>query len=280
MPITFYPTILKYKNSSGQFQSITAINDDPNEVTREEFDTVSNNVRLLQDGRQNLLSGCVENSSNGGVVFTKLAETKIKAVGTGASSGSYYRFFFSYNSFPDWLEKGKRYYVKFQRENVNLNLNYYLNGWKTIAKLTGDGSFVCPTDALGFGISLAVESAGLAVNEIVEVAVTEAPSNKILQDEIDLLAPAVETISGSSVTITGEPNVRYVCGTVTSISITPPTSGTIDVVFTSGSTVAVLTLPSTVRVPEWFDASTLETNRTYEILITDGVYGVATSWPL
>ena len=90
--------------------------------------------------------------------------------------------------------------------------------------------------------------------------------------------PLVEMVSGAAVTITGQPNTRYICGEVTSISITPPAAGSIDVVFTSGSTVAVLTLPSTVKMPEWFDASTLDTNTVYEILITDGVYGSVMTW--
>lgn len=90
--------------------------------------------------------------------------------------------------------------------------------------------------------------------------------------------PLVETISDAAVTITGQPNTRYMCGEVTSISITPPAAGSIDVVFTSGSTVAVLTLPSTVKMPEWFDATTLDANTVYEILITDGVYGSVMTW--
>lgn len=90
--------------------------------------------------------------------------------------------------------------------------------------------------------------------------------------------PLVETVSGAAVIITGQPNTRYMCGEVTSISITPPAAGSIDVVFTSGSTVAVLTLPSTVKMPEWFDASTLDTNTVYEILITDGLYGSVMTW--
>lgn len=90
--------------------------------------------------------------------------------------------------------------------------------------------------------------------------------------------PIVEEISGTDVAITGEPNIRYKCGEVNTISIVPPSSGSIDVIFTSGSSVAILTLPNTVKMPPWFDASTLETNTIYEILITDGVYGSVMTW--
>lgn len=86
------------------------------------------------------------------------------------------------------------------------------------------------------------------------------------------------TVSGATPTIVAEENTRYVCGEVTSISFTPCTSGICDVRFTSGSTVAVLTLPSMVKLPSWFDASNLETNTIYEINILDGVYGVVSTW--
>lgn len=92
--------------------------------------------------------------------------------------------------------------------------------------------------------------------------------------------PIVENISGTDVTINCEPNVRYVCGEVSSISITPPSSGSTDVIFKSGSTATALTLPANVKMPQWFNAASLETNTIYEILITDGVYGSVMTWPV
>ena len=90
--------------------------------------------------------------------------------------------------------------------------------------------------------------------------------------------PLIETVSGTTPSITGQPNIRYNCGEVSTISITPPASGSIDVFFESGSTAAVLTVPNTVKWPEWFDASSLEADTVYEILITDGVYGSVMTW--
>lgn len=95
---------------------------------------------------------------------------------------------------------------------------------------------------------------------------------------ISQMLDAPETISGTTPSITGKAGVRYICGEVSTISITPPASGAVDVVFESGSTPAVLTVPSTVKFPAWFDADNLEANKTYEINILDGVYGVVTSW--
>lgn len=87
-------------------------------------------------------------------------------------------------------------------------------------------------------------------------------------------------VSGTAPTINGIANTRYLCGEVTSISITPPAYGICDVRFTSGSTVTVLTLPSTVKMPVWFDATALEANTIYEINIVDGVYGTVATWQL
>ena len=86
----------------------------------------------------------------------------------------------------------------------------------------------------------------------------------------------VETITGTTVYITGVANHRYMCGEVSTISITPPSVGTIDVVFTSGSTATVLTLPDTVKMPEWW--SSPKTNHIYELMIVDGIYGSIMSW--
>ena len=86
------------------------------------------------------------------------------------------------------------------------------------------------------------------------------------------------TVSGTSPTIVAKSGVRYVCGEVTSLSFTPSASGICDVRFTSGSTVAVLTVPNTVKFPAWFDPTTLEPDTVYEISIEDGVYGTVMTW--
>ena len=86
-----------------------------------------------------------------------------------------------------------------------------------------------------------------------------------------------ETVTGTTPSITGVANHRYLCGEVSTISITPPASGIIDVIFSSGTTAAVLTIPNTVTLPAWFDATSLETSVTYEINIADG-FGVVAKW--
>ena len=86
------------------------------------------------------------------------------------------------------------------------------------------------------------------------------------------------SVSGTTPVIVANQNTRYVCGEVTSLDFTPSAAGICDVRFTSGSTVAVLTIPNTVVFPSWFDPTSLETNTTYEINIADGVYGSVMIW--
>lgn len=111
---------------------------------------------------------------------------------------------------------------------------------------------------------------------------TLAIAAEMALDAMNAAEEAAETkvyvISGDDPTLTCQANARYVCGEVDTISITPPESGICDVIFESGSTAAVLTLPDTVIMPDWFDADNLETNTIYEINIMDGVYGTVTTW--
>ena len=89
------------------------------------------------------------------------------------------------------------------------------------------------------------------------------------------------TVSGTTPTINALPGIQYVCGEVSTLDITLPASGCVDVVFTSGSTPTVLTVTPptgvTVRWANGFDPTSLEANTTYEINIKDGL-GVAASW--
>lgn len=99
------------------------------------------------------------------------------------------------------------------------------------------------------------------------------------EDHPEAVAPVtVETVSGTTPVITGTENTRYVCGEVSTISITPASSGITDVIFYSGTTATVLTLPNTVKMPPWFDATALDSETWYEINILDGVYGVVAIW--
>lgn len=92
----------------------------------------------------------------------------------------------------------------------------------------------------------------------------------------DMLNGSV-SVSGTTPTIVAKSGIRYVCGEVASLDFTPCASGICDVVFTSGSTPTVLTVPSTVKWANGFDPSNLDSDTTYELNIMDGL-GVACAW--
>lgn len=117
-------------------------------------------------------------------------------------------------------------------------------------------------------------------NETVTVGVYPQSSKTAIQTMLGIEAdiPLVETVTGAIASITGMPNVRYICDTaISELTITPPASGSIVVRFTAGSN-CIVSLPQTVKLPEWFDISSLEAGTTYELIISDGVYGGVMSW--
>ena len=131
--------------------------------------------------------------------------------------------------------------------------NQHTSAFYALAKAAGDSTQSASSNAVG--------------------VYTEDAKSKIS----DMLNAPV-SVSGSTPSITAKSGVRYVCGECATLSFTPSASGDCEVIFESGSTATVLTLPNTVKMPDWFDATSLEANRTYDIIITNGVYGVVTSW--
>ena len=90
------------------------------------------------------------------------------------------------------------------------------------------------------------------------------------------------SVSGTTPVITAKPGISYVCGEVSTLDITTPATGIVDIVFESGSTATVLTVTPptgmTVKWPEWFDPTTLEANTTYELSVKDGVLAGVMYW--
>ena len=130
-----------------------------------------------------------------------------------------------------------------------------------------------------FGLAKAANADMASISDVTVGQYPQAQKTAIqtmLGIEADI--PLVETVTGSTVSITGMPNVRYICDTaISELTITPPASGSIVVRFTAGSN-CIVSLPQTVKLPAWFDISSLEDGTTYEIIITDGVYGGVMSW--
>ena len=98
------------------------------------------------------------------------------------------------------------------------------------------------------------------------------------RSKISEMLNAPVSVSGSTPTITAKAGVQYICGEVATLSFTPSASGVCDVVFESGSTATVLTVPSTVKWPDWFDPTALEANATYELNVLNGTLGAVGVW--
>ena len=129
------------------------------------------------------------------------------------------------------------------------------------------------------GLDSDVQGLQTAVQSKADTATATASSDGLMssadKSKLDAVGSVV-TVSGTSPTITALSGVRYVCGEVATLDFTPCATGICDVVFTSGSTPTVVTLPNTVKFPDV--SFTAEANKTYEINIMDGTYGVVMSW--
>lgn len=123
------------------------------------------------------------------------------------------------------------------------------------------------------------KAAGADMKDIASTTVGTYPEAQ--KSAISTMLSGPVSVSGTTPVITALPGIRYVCGEVSTLDITLPASGCIDVVFVSGSTPTVLTVtPPTGVTLKWtggFDPTSLDANTTYEINIADGL-GVAASW--
>lgn len=99
---------------------------------------------------------------------------------------------------------------------------------------------------------------------------------------INSMLSAPEIISGTTPSIEAKANIQYICGECSTLNITIPANGIVDIIFQSGSTPTVLTITPptgmTIKWPGWFNPNQLEANYTYEINILNGVYGVVMLW--
>lgn len=140
--------------------------------------------------------------------------------------------------------------------------NQHKSTFYGLAKAAGDTTQSASANAVG---TYTAEAKASIQNML---GIPEAVASAF-QDGIEI------TVSGTTPTITANANTRYVCGEVTSLTFTPPSEGVTEVIFTAGDTVPTLTLPATVKMPEWF---TIESGYTYAISIENATYGAVASW--
>jgi len=124
----------------------------------------------------------------------------------------------------------------------------------------------------------AAESAQLAQSYADALDMATVEETLAYMDIEGSAAPADEvTLSGRNPVLKAANNTYYACGELQTLSFTPCAKGICAVRFASGTTPTIMTVPSSVKWPDWFDG-TLEANRTYEISVLDGVYGAVMSW--
>lgn len=163
---------------------------------------------------------------------------------------------------------GNGLYISSNKLAVANAIGYIKPGTQTVRFLTPS----IQHESSFFGLA---KAAGADMKDISSTTVGVYPEAQ--KSAIHTMLNGSVSISGTTPSITALPGIRYVCGEVATLTITPPASGIVDVVFESGSTATVLTINGTVRWANGFDPSSLDANTTYEINICDGL-GVAVGW--
>ena len=148
---------------------------------------------------------------------------------------------------------------------------------------TSVGSVIVRVDEAGY---TKTRFAFTASGNFVRIAFGHADTSvAITDDDKDaiLAALSLRSVDGGQIpinsatpVIVAQQGAAYICGTVTELSFTPSASGLCEVVFVSGSTPTVLTLPETVRMPDWWTG--VEANRTYDLMILNGTLAGVMSW--
>ena len=149
----------------------------------------------------------------------------------------------------------------------------------TIVKIgTASGSFITPEhqhEAAFYGLAKAAGDATQAASNNAVGTYTDS-AKAAIKDMLGITEGMnIIEVSGTTPTITAASNTQYICGEILSLSFTPAATGICDVIFTAGSTLPVVTLPNTVKMPAWY---AIEAGKTYEISITNGTYGAVMVW--
>ena len=160
-------------------------------------------------------------------------------------------------------------YLRIDRATLSLIKTGLDNDHPIVAQHQHEATFYGLAKAAGHD----EKNSTLPVGQYTDSAKTAIKQMLDVKDDYDSL---VVEVSGTDPVITGKPSYRYNCGELYTLSVTPPASGTMDIIFTSGTTPTVLTLPNTVKMPDWWAG--IETNTTYEMCITDGTYCGVMSW--
>lgn len=265
MPVTLQPTSLKYKDSNDIFQSATAIKGDDGLSPTITVTDITGGHRVtitdatgphsfdVMDGTGSVQDVQVNGTS---VVSDGVAEIPI----------------------ANTTEHNKGLVSVYASQGIGIYGGYLgINAASdnTIKQNTGGWTPIVSNQAKHTAFYGLATAAGASMASISKPTIGVYPEAQ--KSAISQMLNSPVSVTGSTPSITALPGIRYVCGEVTTLDITLPASGIVDVVFESGATATVLSGLDNVRWTGDFDPDNLEANTTYEINIADGL-GVAASW--
>lgn len=215
-----------------------------------------NGTSVVSDGIAEIPKA-IDNSSSLGVVGTEISfGIRVN------SSGKLY----TYTAGPAELKQGSQAYKPIVPANQHSATFYGL------AKAAGDTTQSASDNAVG----TYTDNAKTAIQTMLDVPSVSNVTSIVENRVAEVFTDGIEVVvSGTTPTITANANTRYICGECTTLSFTPPENGVTEVVFSSGETPTVLTLPSSVKMPEWF---VIESGYTYAISIENTTYGAVMMW--
>lgn len=141
----------------------------------------------------------VSTSTTNGITFSVIDTQTINVAGTSTALAN--KDIYSSQTMPEWLEKGKQYYLEYSTPSGNVLFRVYIyrNGTlvsTALVEAVSNQAFTIPTDATGIIFRLAVKKS-LTVNENVTFAVLNAKSNLQLSNNIENLYPVILTTNSA-----------------------------------------------------------------------------------
>ena len=123
-------------------------------------------------------------------------------------------------------------------------------------------------------------SQGVQIDQQMSSTSTNVVGNKVIKEYVDTVAVYgydIVELTGTEITLAAQPNTMYICGELASLEITSlPSTGVVDILFTSGTTPTVLDYSQTaLKMPGWFSVGA---SMTVELNILNGVYGSVQTW--
>lgn len=292
MPVTLQPSILKYKNGNGNYQNADCLKGDSAYVYirySATEPTQDSDMKTTPDAWMGIYSG---DAASAPTHYTSYTWYKIKGETDAAGAVQDVQV-----NGVSVLTNGVAN-VPIAGSSLGV---VALDSWYGLAKMNSGVLYLySPSDAsikggtqsyqaitpvtqhkaVFYGFAKAAGDTTQSASDNAVGTYTETAKSKISE-----MLSAPVTVTGTTPTITALSGIQYVCGEVSTLDITLPASGIVDVVFTSGSTATVLAItPQTGMTVEWangFDSTSLEADTLYELnikMVGTKCLGVAGAW--